>query len=283
MEIKPLDKLSFHKLYAVRNEAFKDYVRQWTKEEFQAMLHRRGYVPELSFGAFDNDDLVSFTLNGTGDWAGQKTAYDTGTGTIPAYRGKGLATSIFNASVPFLKQAGVTQYLLEVLQDNTKAISVYTNIGFTIARSFNYFVQDVANLKLPAVIPASYQLRTINTPDINEVSAFWDFMPSWQNSHDAIMRKSENFVIVGAYDGNKLVGYGIIEPTSGDIPQLAVNKGYRRQGIGSAILKELLQHNQSSAIKVINTDAAYEPMTAFLQSNGIPQSGAQFEMIKQLG
>jgi ribosomal protein S18 acetylase RimI-like enzyme len=282
MEIKPLTKFSFHKLYAAWNEAFKDYVRHWTKEELATMLHRRGYLPELSFGAFEHDELVSFTLNGTGDWNGQKTAYDTGTGTIRAYRGKGLATSIFNASLPFLKQAGITQYLLEVLQDNTKAISVYTGIGFTTTRSLNYFVQEFTNLKLRETTAVSFQLRTMSLPSIDEVSSFWDFMPSWQNNHASILRKPEDFISVGAYNNDTLIGYGIIVPSMGDIPQLAVHKAYRKQGVGSAILKELLQHNKSSVVKIINTDAAYAPMTTFLQSNGIQQSGAQFEMIKQL-
>ncbi len=282
MEIKSLDKTRIEIIYAAWNAAFKDYVRHWTIDELTAMLHRRGYVPELSFGAFHNDELVSFTLNGTGEWNGQKTAYDTGTGTLLPYRGKGLATSIFNTSLPFLKQAGISQYLLEVLQDNTKAISIYKGIGFTSTRNLNYFVQEVANLNLQAVIPASYLLRIANTPGLDEVSSFWDFKPSWQNNHASIMRKPEDFITVGTYNNDMLIGYGIIAPSIGDVTQLAVHKDYRRQGIGSSILKELLKYNQSGVVRIINADAAYEPFTTFLQNNGIHQSGRQFEMIKKI-
>jgi ribosomal protein S18 acetylase RimI-like enzyme len=110
----------------------------------------------------------------------------------------------------------------------------------------------------------------------------WDFVPSWQNSFDAIFRKGEGFSIIGAFDKSDLVGYGIIELASGDIPQLAVAKKYRRLGIGSAILKELLKHEKNDVVKIINADCSCEALTCFLQNNGIPKSGAQFEMVKQL-
>lgn len=41
------------------------------------------------------------------------------------YRGQNLADTIFTHSIPFLREAGIHQYLLEVLQNNEKAIAVY--------------------------------------------------------------------------------------------------------------------------------------------------------------
>jgi hypothetical protein len=35
-------------------------------------------------------------------------------------------------------------------------------------------------------------------------------------------------------------------------------------------------------VKIINAEAAYEPMSAFFQSNGIPLTGKQFEMVLDL-
>jgi ribosomal protein S18 acetylase RimI-like enzyme len=105
------------------------------------MLKRRGFNPDLSFAAFDNNEIVSFTFNGIGNFNGIPTAYDTGTGTLKSHRGKGLATQIFEYSIPYLREAGIRQYLLEVLQHNTKAVSVYKNLGFKTSREFNYFAQ----------------------------------------------------------------------------------------------------------------------------------------------
>jgi hypothetical protein len=86
-EIRTLTGTSTDSLFTAWAEAFRDYEPTRNKPQLNKMLHRRGYVPELSFGAFDGDQLVGFTLNGLGPFEGKRTVYDTGTGTIPAYRG----------------------------------------------------------------------------------------------------------------------------------------------------------------------------------------------------
>lgn len=268
-------------LFNTWNDAFSGYARTWTKAELENDLARRGYMPGLSFGAFDGAKLVAFTLNGIGEFNKIKTAYDTGTGTIEAYRGKGLATKIFQYSLPLLKEAGAKQYLLEVLKQNETAISVYTKLGFSITREFNYFLQDNDKIKRKLTDESCnfrrielYQLINAGTEQMQ------DFHPSWQNSFDALLKMPDGFKTVGAFDGNELTGYGIIEPATGDIPQFAVSRERRRQGIGSSILKELLKYNDLHSVKIVNTDASYEGITAFLEANNIPQRGMQLEMIK---
>lgn len=46
--------------------------------KMESMLHRCGFVPELSFAAFQNNKIVSFTFNGIDHYKGIKTAYGTG-------------------------------------------------------------------------------------------------------------------------------------------------------------------------------------------------------------
>ena len=124
MQIKSLSQTDFSTIFKAFKQAFADYELQLNEIQLQTMLKRRGFNPDLSFAAFDNDEIVSFTLNGIGNFNGIPTAYDTGTGTLKEYRGQGLATQIFEHSIPYLKEAGIQQYLLEVLQHNTKAASV---------------------------------------------------------------------------------------------------------------------------------------------------------------
>lgn len=283
MKIKSLKDISYDVLFEAFNEAFNDYELQLSKKELLTMLNRRGFVPDLSFGTFDGEKLVAFTFNGIGKYNGVNTAYDTGTGTLKDYRGKGLATAIFEHSIPFLKEAGVTQYLLEVLQHNTKAVSVYKNLGFNVSREFNYFVskkngliQDTKDLNNIC------QVRPIDLSYNNRMIDFWDFMPSWQNSFEAISRKKEDFIIVGAFINQQFTGYCIFEPRSGDITQIAVNKEFRRNGIATALLNMALLSISHDSVKVINTDIECESITAFLQSKSIQLKGMQFEMIKQL-
>lgn len=102
MEIKSLDKTDFETLFKAFSNAFADYDFQISAEELRAMLKRRGFNPDLSFAAFEGENIVSFTLNGIGNYNGIKMAYDTGTGTLKEYRGQGLAAIIFEYSIPYL-------------------------------------------------------------------------------------------------------------------------------------------------------------------------------------
>ncbi len=282
-EIRPLYDLSTDELYAGFAEAFADYKYKWSKEDFERMLQRRGFAPELSFGAFDDDKLISFTLNCVGRFNGHKTAYDTATGTIKAFRGRGLASQIFNHSIPFLKKRDITHYLLEVLQENETAISVYTKASFKESRSFTHYLQNSRDVVFAKHgLPEGCSLRFTYLNDRHNMEALWDVQPAWQNSFDALTRQPGGFFIWGVYDGAQLIGYGIIETATGDIPQLAVHKDYRRKGIGSAILKELLKYNEANRVKIINVDTKCTAMTPFLAHHNIPLEGMQTEMIRPL-
>ncbi|HNW83744.1 MAG TPA: GNAT family N-acetyltransferase, partial [bacterium] len=222
MEIRSLNDVSFGKISEAFMRAFKDYDIQINSEQLSIMLRRRGFVPHLSFAAFEGEDIVAFTLNGIGNFCGKQTAYDSGTGTVEEFRGRGLATEIFQFSIPYLKNSGIKQYLLEVLQHNSKAVSVYKKLGFEVRREFNYSFQKNENISfkhaasLPELVLKEIDLAFCRTGDV-----FCDFEPSWQNSFEAIDRKPDDFRILGAFSDEKFIGYCIIEMRSGDIPQIA--------------------------------------------------------------
>ena len=279
MEIKSLEHTGQRSIFQAFARAFKDYEIQLDYGQFQAMMQRRGFDPALSFAAFDGDEMASFTLNGIGQFNGLYTAYDTGTGTREEYRGKSLAASIFEQSIPYLKAAGIEQYLLEVLQHNTKAVSLYKRLGFETVREFNYFMQ--AKSEIAIVEPNSdFHIKKTEIDDIGLVSAFWDFHPSWQNSLDSIKRSVNCFTCLGAFCDSTIVGYGIFEPATGDITQLAVDKTHRRKGVATALLNKIMTMTTSDKLKVVNTDISCKAMTDFLKSKNINVSGTQFEMIR---
>ncbi len=283
IEIRNLSLLSPDELFTTFSEAFADYEITLDKEEHQRMLNRRGFDATLSYGAFEDGRLVSFTCNGIGSFNGLPTAYDTGTGTLKEYRGRGLATQVFEASIPFLVEAGIRQYLLEVLQHNDPAVSVYRKMGFEVSREFNYFVAATDALHLQdKPLPGDYILKPISMDELGDPLAMWDFAPSWQNSFEAIGRKPEDFSIIGICCKNHLTGYGIVEPASGDVTQLAVHPEHRCKGLGTVILSELVKMNRHIGLKSVNTDTASTATEAFFISNGLPLKGKQFEMIRKL-
>jgi len=283
MEIKSFGKTDFDTMFKAFSRAFVDYEIQVNSVEFQKMLKRRGFNPDLSFAAFEGNEIVSFTLNGIGNFNGIPTAYDTGTGTLKEYRGKGLATKIFEYSIPYLKGAKIRQYLLEVLQHNTKAVSVYRNLGFETVREFNCFKQRNEDVNLEMKVnDTSYSVQQINIEKINALSDFWDFYPSWQNSFEAIQRAKDDFVSLGAFSEKELTGYCVFEPDSGDITQIAVDKQHRRKGVATLLLKEIIKLNRHDSIKVLNTDILQNSITDFLQTKSINILVKQFEMIKEI-
>ena len=281
MKITSLAKTDFDTIFKAFNQAFADYEIRISAGQLKAMLKRRGYHPELSFAAFDGNEIVAFTLNGIGIFNGISTAYDTGTGTLKAYRGQGLATKIFEYSIPFLREANVKQYLLEVLQHNTKAVSVYRNLGFDVCREFHYFMQKNEEVfHEPKTAGNNFSIQQIDIDKINSLSDFWDFHPSWQNSFASIKRAIGDFVCLGAFSEKDLMGYCVFEPASGDISQIAVDKRHRRKGVATLLLHEVIKLNRNEIIKVVNTDISCGSINDFLKAKNIEMKGKQFEMIK---
>ncbi len=283
MEIKSLENTGFKDVHVAFSKAFADYgLPPMSEEQLFQMVSRRGFDPSLSMGAFEGGELVSFTLNGIGLWNDKLTAYDTGTGTIPEFRSKGLAKQIFIESVPILKEACVKQYLLEVLQTNKVAVKLYQNQGFAITREFDYYAREKGNIEVTTKQVENLEIREIEIPQQNFIEECCDFEPSWQNSIESIKRRVEDFIILGAYFKNELIGYTISQLNTGDITQLAVKNKYRRKGVGTILFCHILKKIPGEIVKIINTEKGIESIRLFLNSLGWKPSGHQYEMIKTL-
>jgi len=281
MEIRNLEHTDFDTLFQGFGNAFSDYEIHFEKEEVRSMLKRRGYNPQLSFAAFDNDVIVAFTLNGTGKFKGIPTAYDTGTGTAKEYRGQGLAGKIFTYSIPFLQKAGIRQYLLEVLQNNQKAISVYRQKNFEVTREFDCFRQAITQINNRNV-NADCTIEQVNTDYIRQAQCYCDFIPSWQNSIESIERGKSELVCLGAFFAGRMVGHCVFDIHTGDLAQIAVQNEYRRKGIASLLLQNAIARMETSFIKVLNINSGSQTMSLFLESKNIPLASKQFEMILPL-
>ena len=281
MEIRNLEHTDFETLFHGFEKAFADYEIHFEKEEVRSMLRRRGFNPKLSFAAFENDEIIAFTLNGIGTFNGIPTAYDTGTGTVKQYRGQNIAGKIFTYSLPFLQKAGISQYLLEVLQNNQKAITVYRRMNFEVTREFDCFRQTkelIDNQK----INTSCIIKPINSHSVRQAQHDCDFNPSWQNSIESIERGISELTCIGAFLDEKMVGHCVFDAHTGDLTQLAVSNAYRRKGIASRLLQESIAGLKTDFIKILNINSENQTMPAFLKSKNIPLASKQFEMVLPL-
>lgn len=278
-----LENIGIEKLHETFLNAFSDYQVKMDLPilKFQYMLQRRGYVAKASIRAFNDETLVGFVLNGVRNWDGKLTAYDTGTGVIETYRKQGITSNMLLNVRQLFKEMGVEQYLLEVIQSNTSALQLYKKQGFKILRDFECFHLD-KNKYNPITTYKVEHVNTINSNDWRELTEFWDFVPSWQNSIDSINVVSDAFIYSIVRLDDNIVGYGVIDKKTGDIAQIAVNKNYRRKGIARSILTDLMKNTESYNINVINVDGESRSMKDFLLKLGFECGVSQYEMILKL-
>jgi ribosomal protein S18 acetylase RimI-like enzyme len=266
------------KLFESFLEAFSDYQvdMRVPREEFEQRLVRDGVRLAISAGAFDESRMVGFYMNALGEWQGKPSAYDAGTGVIPAYRRQGIAEELFAFMVPHLKQLSVEQYLLEVLTGNERAVALYRKLGFVDTRRLAVFRRSV-----PITQGAQPEIRRVDESDWELFKTFWDGVPSWQNSIDAVERVANDRVVVCAYVDEKCVGYGVAFKPWSSLMQLAVAPPHRRKGIGSRILSVLQSEvSASDSLKVSNIDERLTGTLAFYEANGFKMVLEQYEMVK---
>lgn len=286
---KTLENTNIRMLHQTFVNAFSDYQVKidlpfW---KFQQMLQRRGYVSYLSIGTFKNEELVGFVLNGIRNWRGKPTVYDIGTGVIGEYRKQRITSTMLLNIRELLKEKKVEQYLLEAIQSNTSAINLYKKQGFEVIRNFACFELEKNKHKhkhkpKPMTNYKVEHVNKISSADWEQIMEFWDFIPSWQNSIDSINAASDTFIYSVVCKDDTIIGYGIINKKTGDIPQVAVNKDYRYQGIARSIVTDLLKNTESRTIEVLNVDYESKSMEKFLLALGFENTIGQYEMISKL-
>lgn len=273
-------------LFGTTVEAFSDYLVPYhpTFDGLQRKFIIENVKLELSVGAFDAAKMVGFTINGVGDWNGKITCYDAGTGVVPLRRKQGIADGMFDFLLPFLRENRIEQYLLEVIEENTPAVKLYQSLGFEIVRRFYVFKRD-ERIFVAENQSTNVEIKPIESPDWNALESIGDYQPSWQNSIDSMRRgfadERVSRICLGAYSDGKLIGYGIVFHTSGNVSQIAVAEKHRRRGIGRALLNALQSHIEKPLF-VSNVDERAVEMRAFLIANGFSLLTTQYEMLLKL-
>ncbi len=260
----------FDEIHRAFVEAFSDYVvpMKPAPEALREMFTRRGWVPELSSGIFEEDRLVAFTLNGFDGESG----YDTGSGVIPTHRRRGLARQTMEHSFALLRAAGATRYVLEVLEPNTGAAELYRGVGFVETRRLDCWLWSAVAAATAFVGDSAAHEHTKAAAAAAALQNWCDVQPSWQNSTASIHRAKDQFVVLG--DDN---GYAIVFPSTGDVPQFAVRPEARRRGVGTRLLQSAAQA-AGKPLRIINVDARDEGIAAFLAALGAQRFVRQIEM-----
>jgi len=258
--LRSLESETFEAIHAAFAEAFSDYIVRLspTLDGLREMLTRRGWVPELSVGVYDGEQLVAFTLNGLDG----TTGYDSGTGVIPSHRRAGLARQTMEWSRTRLRDAGATRYVLEVLEANTPAAALYRDCGFDVTRRLQCWTYE-----------SDSDSGKVRTAAQRTITPEWcDVEPAWQNTTASLHRARDPYELLGDADS-----YAVVFPSNGDLAQLAVDPAHRRKGHGRSLLAAA--HTLAGKpLRIMNVDTRDDGITAFLDACGAKRMIAQLEM-----
>ena len=262
VEVRPIGGSPFEVIADCFREAFRDYIvpMRPTDAQLSEMLRRRGWERSVSVGAFEEGRLIGFTLNALRDGRG----YDSGTGVVASHRRRGLASQMMTASTSLLREAGASEYVLEVLTANTAAVALYQREGFKQSRQFQCW-------SFPPGAPEARSPRAIDFP---EVETWWDIQPSWQNSTESIRAAGDEMVVIG--DDSS---YLALFPSNGDVAQTAVRPDARRKGRGRSLLLAAAAI-AAKPLRIINVDDSDRGVSRFLEGAGAVRTVMQFEMTR---
>lgn len=280
MEIITLDKVPLSDITACFNQAFSDYFVKFEVTESYLKKRWKGAAVDfsLSSGVIDKGQLIGFIVKGIREWNGLKTAYNAGTGVIPSHRGKGLTEKMYQFLLPKFIENGIQAMLLEVIQENIKAIHVYEKVGLKIRRGFHCFKGEI-KIDLPN-LKQELEFAEIKNPDWELFQSFCDFEPAWENKSIAIQTCKKMFSFYGVENNNKLIGYAIVKNENGDIFQFGVHPEFRNQNVGKFLFSHISKLH--SSVRFNNIDASALSVLNFLKTIGLENTVNQYEMVSYL-
>lgn len=263
-------------------KAFADYVVpiQLSEEQLKDKMEREGILPGFSVAAYVGDEMAGFILTGLGEWQGKPTAYNAGTGVVPQYRGHRLTQRLYDFLLPKLRESGIEQCLLEVIQENVPALKSYQAMGFSVTRSLNCYRTKKQDLLLVVEPPENITVAPATRPDWKTYSCFWEVQPTWQNDINSLKRsKGQTQVLEARNHLQEIVGYIAFFTKNGAVAQLAVEEQWRGKGIGAALLREAVQLIEAPALMFINIETTAQQTISFLERRNFKQILRQHEML----
>lgn len=258
------------------NESFKKYYlpQQLTKEQFADKLYAEAIDLKLSFGAFDNNSLVAFILNGIDTLNNKTLAYNAGTGVLPEYRGRRLSFSLYEYCLSCLKNSGIEKCVLEVIDRNFVAIKTYERNGFTSTRKLISYI-GIAECDKTSTIDIKANIQ----PDWDIVDEMCEWERSWQYNNNTLKRSWDNYSMITAFSGDGAEAFCIANLKNGRVGNFgSKNKNTKYL----APLFAYLGQNTKSPLTIINVDEMAVTSNSFITSIGLEVFYAACTMEKDL-
>jgi ribosomal protein S18 acetylase RimI-like enzyme len=267
------------KIHEAFTDAFSEYEVKLDMplEKLVEMMKTRDLNPDFSVGCFDGDLLVGFILTGYREINGQKLCYDGGTGVIKAYQRKGIGEMLLKELLLILREKQVDRFVLEVLENNTPAIKLYEKHGFVKTRKLECF--EIEKHELHTVPDRGFGITVTNPATLIQNEEIYRlYPPTWQNEIQSVLNVGENYTCVSLSCTGKILGYGFIHKTKGDIPQIGILEEWKNWGLEAHLTAELAKHTKSEKIVVLNVEAE-NYLGETLRKQGFRNTVNQWEMV----
>ena len=269
MTVRHLEDIDFEVIMDCFLSAFENYfVQMPTNHEFyRERWKAAGVRYDLSYGMFDNDKLVGFIINAIDNRQGHLTAYNSGTGVIPKYRGQRIVKSIYDYAIPDLAKNGIKKCQLEVIIENVKAIKSYEGIGFKICKYYKCFSGRILTKN-----QSNYNLKEITFKTIN-----WEVLPnqvkySWDNQSESL--EKGNYKYFQILVENEVQSFFAINPENGYIAQLEVLK---KSDLSWQMLFSAIQ-TINKTVRINNIDDSLIDKIKAVETAGLKNTVDQYEM-----
>ncbi len=269
MEVKSLENIDFDIIIECFLGAFENYyVEMPTDIDFYRERWNYARVDfKLSFGMFDNQNLVGFIINGIDQRNGVSIAFNTGTGVLPEYRRRKIVKQIYGFAIPKLKSNGIEKCLLEVISENHIAIKSYQEVGFIKTRMLKCFSGQIDTREMNVKVVE----KKISSIDFDNLPN-QDFY-TWDNNK-SIIKENKNYRFFQIEDRGKMSSYFIINDKNGYLAQFDLVED------GKQNWNKLISGIQgvTKRVKINNVDVKFQKKISVLKSSGLINTIDQYEM-----
>lgn len=271
MIVKPLHTINFSTIIECFTTAFENYYvtiptdHDYFKKRWEAA--KVNY--ELSYGMFDGDHLVGFIINAIDTRNGFLTAYNTGTGVIPAYRGKRIIKTIYQQALPKLKEYGIEKCSLEVITLNDKAINSYKSIGFEIIKTYKCYKGNIKS----TINTGTYLIKNTSKEFPWKLLSKQSYY-SWDNHKKTVINGNYDYYTI--MHNHELIAYFIINPKTGAVAQCDVMKDPTSPSSWEILFKTI--GTVSETININNVDIRLTNKIAAINNVALTNTIDQYEM-----
>ena len=271
MEIKSLQNTPVEEILKTLNLAFSDYIIpiNFTLDYVNERWKASGVDYRLSFGVFENNQLVGFIIHAINIYGDFKVAYNASTGIIPTHRRKGLLTKLYEKAIGRLQENGIHKSTLECITENERAILAYQKIGFKIDRTYNLYRFNWQHIE----IGSEFEIEVKEQFEFSSFEQLHNYFPSIENQNHCLERYKNNLISISVLDENEIVAYLIFHKISKRIHRLGVKENdWNRFG------EILFSGLETGNYNIINIDSRNENMHSFFKMMNLDNYIDQYDM-----